>query len=322
MLNKEIIIRRLALIKYLFQKGVEMSKQAETTSGFSILSFHDSIEMFLILAAEDRDIKKYKTFSFMQFWDSIPELTMRNQIEALKDRRVAIKHRCQFPSKQDVEISRINTIDFFIENTSKIFNLKFSDISLADLISSQEVRELIISAEKKLADNDIYGSLCDSRYAFTKLFVQYESSKNRFEHWDSLLDIGKEIGDDYKRLVGTDNKNGARWFEQVSLTTNQLRDILKYTALGLDFRKYVYFDTVAPKVFFYYSKEESGIEAHFEEQEYYEYEKNLRAENADFCIGFVIDCSLKLQEFDFDRSQIFKSREESEVWIQSHRSQS
>lgn len=322
MLNKEIIIRRLALIKYLFQKGVEISKQAETISGFSILSFHDSIEMFLILAAEDRDLKKYKTFSFMQFWDNIPELTMRNQIEALKDRRVAIKHRCQFPSKQDIEISRINTIDFFVENTSKIFNLKFSDISLADLISSQEVRELIISAEKKLADNDIYGSLCDSRYAFTKLFVQYENSKNRFEHWDSLLDIGKEIGDDYKRLVGTDNKMGARWFEQVSLTTNQLRDILKYTALGVDYRKFVYFDTVAPKVFFYWNKDGSRIEPTFEKQEDYEYVKHLRVENADFCIGFVIDCSLKLQEFDFDRSQIFKTREESEAWIQSHRSHS
>lgn len=196
MLNKDIIIRRLALIKFLVKKGIEMSKQAETVAGFSILSFHDSIEMFLILAAEDRDIKKYKTFSFMQFWDNIPELTMRNQIEALKDRRVAIKHRCQFPSKQDIEISRINTLDFFIENTSKVFNLNFNDISLADLISSREVRELIITAEKKLADKDIYGSLCDSRYAFTKLFVQYENSKNRFEHWDSLIDIGKEIGDD------------------------------------------------------------------------------------------------------------------------------
>lgn len=250
MLNKEIIIRRLALIKYLFQKGVEMSKQAETISGFSILSFHDSIEMFLILAAEDRGIKKYKTFSFMQFWDNIPELTMRNQIEALKDRRVAIKHRCQFPSKQDIEISRINTLDFFIENTFKIFNLNFSDISLADLISSSEVRDLIISAEKKLADKDIYGSLCDSRYAFTKLFSQYENSKSQFEYWDSLLDIGKEIGDDYKKLVGSDIKMGARWFEQISLTTNELRSILKYTALGVDYRKFVYFDTVAPKVFF------------------------------------------------------------------------
>lgn len=318
MLNKEIIIRRLALIKYLFQKGVEMSKQAETISGFSILSFHDSIEMFLILAAEDRDIKKYKTFSFMQFWDNIPELTMRNQIEALKDRRVAIKHRCQFPSKQDIEISRINTLDFFIENTFKIFNLNFSDISLADLISSSEVRDLIISAEKKLADKDIYGSLCDSRHAFTKLFSQYENSKSQFEYWDSLLDIGKEIGDDYKNLVGSDIKMGARWFEQISLTTNELRSILKYTALGVDYRKFVYFDTVAPKVFFYCRKDGPGIEARFEEQEYYEYRKHLRSENEDFCIGFVIDCSLKLQEFDFDRSQIFKTREESQAWLESH----
>lgn len=250
----------------------------------------------------------------MQFWDNIPGLTMRNQIEALKDRRVAIKHRCQFPSKQDIEISRINAVDFFIENTSIIFDMNFDEISLADLISSKDVKELIVSAEKKLSGKDIFGSLCDSRYAFTKLFTQYERSKSKFEPWDSLLDVGEEIGDDYKSLVGTDRKMGAKWFEQISITTNQLRDILKYTALGVDYRKFVYFDTVAPKVFFYWNKDASKIEPTFEKKDHYEYEKHLRAENADFCIGFVIDCSLKLQEFDFDRSQIFKTCEESQAW--------
>ena len=72
------------------------------------------------------------------------------------------------------------------------------------------------------------------------------------------------------------------------------------------------------KSFFYCRKDGPGIEARFEEQKYYEYRKHLRSENADFCIGFVIDCSLKLQEFDFDRSQIFKTREESQAWLESH----
>jgi hypothetical protein len=49
MLNPAIIILRLSLIKQLFQIGCEQSKQSESIAGFSLLSFHDNIEMFLKL---------------------------------------------------------------------------------------------------------------------------------------------------------------------------------------------------------------------------------------------------------------------------------
>ena len=51
MLDKEIIIRRLATIKYLYNIGIQQSRQVETVAGFSILTFHDCAEMFLILVA-------------------------------------------------------------------------------------------------------------------------------------------------------------------------------------------------------------------------------------------------------------------------------
>lgn len=40
MLDKEIIIRRLAIVKYLYTIAVQQSMQVETVAGFSILSFH------------------------------------------------------------------------------------------------------------------------------------------------------------------------------------------------------------------------------------------------------------------------------------------
>ena len=54
MLNREIIIKRLALIKHLYRIGAEQSRQLETIASFSILSLHDSIEMFLKLLAEHK----------------------------------------------------------------------------------------------------------------------------------------------------------------------------------------------------------------------------------------------------------------------------
>ena len=57
MIDKELLVKRLSIIKLLYKIGFEQSKQTESISFFSILSFHDSIEMFLKLAAEHKDIK-------------------------------------------------------------------------------------------------------------------------------------------------------------------------------------------------------------------------------------------------------------------------
>lgn len=53
-LDKSIIVKRLALIKYLYRIGIEQSRQAGMFAGFSILTFHDSAEMFLLLVLEDK----------------------------------------------------------------------------------------------------------------------------------------------------------------------------------------------------------------------------------------------------------------------------
>jgi len=99
MLNSEIIIRRLALIKYLYKVGVQQSVQVETVAGFSILSFHDCVEMFLLLVAEHNDIKN-DNLNFMGYWDKFPNLTLKESMRAVKDRRVSAKHKGQFPSNR------------------------------------------------------------------------------------------------------------------------------------------------------------------------------------------------------------------------------
>ena len=61
-LDKGIIIRRLAIIKYLYNIGVQQSMQVETIAGFSILAFHDCAEMFLLLVAENKGMKAQTNF--------------------------------------------------------------------------------------------------------------------------------------------------------------------------------------------------------------------------------------------------------------------
>jgi hypothetical protein len=66
MIDKEILIKRLSIVKLLYKTGLEQSKQSESISFFSILTFHDSIEMFLKLASEHKGVKSDK-FSFIEY---------------------------------------------------------------------------------------------------------------------------------------------------------------------------------------------------------------------------------------------------------------
>jgi len=74
MIPNELLIKRLAYIKQLYRIGMEQSQRNENIAVFSILAFHDSIEMFLALLCEHKNINN-KDFKFLQYWDSIKELT-------------------------------------------------------------------------------------------------------------------------------------------------------------------------------------------------------------------------------------------------------
>ena len=140
MINIEILYKRLAHIKQLFNIGIEQSNKPESIAVFSMLAFHDSIEMFLKLLAEHKGLNS-ANYSFMDYWTNIPNLTLKESMRNLNARRVNLKHRGLLPAKSEIEISRVNTIDFFQQNTFTQFNVEFDDISLIELVSYGKVRE-------------------------------------------------------------------------------------------------------------------------------------------------------------------------------------
>lgn len=302
-IDREIIIRRLATIKYLYSIGVQQSLQVESVAGFSILAFHDCTEMFLLLVAENKGDNADK-LPFMGFWDKYPDLTLKESMRNLKDRRVSIKHKGLFPSKSDIEISRITMADFLEQNTIKQFGIDFKDVSISCLISYNKVKEYIDNAEKNYNDGNFYECLVNCKIAFLELLSTYESNKHQKYWTHSVLDVGEKIGRDYQKLVGSDSKYGERWFRQVTETTNKIREILKITALGIDYKRYSYFDAVTPKTLHYFGKEGLGYSS--TPKELYEKRYNIGAKECHFCIDFVIDSALKLQGFDYDLSNVIR----------------
>lgn len=303
MLDREIIIRRLAIIKYLYNVGVQQSRQVETVAGFSILAFHDCAEMFLLLVSENKGDNSDR-WSFIEFWNQYPELTLKESMRNLKDRRVSIKHKGQFPSKSDVEICRITMADFLEQNTIIQFGLEFKDVSVSNLVSYTTVKKYLDIAESCFNKGNMYDCIINCKIAFIEMLSTYEYTKRKNNWINSLLNVGDEIGNDYQKLVGYDEKSGARWFKQVTETSNKIREILKITALGIDYRKYTYFEAVTPEVRVWWK--EGGREYDALPQTYFEEHHNLKSEDCRFCMDFVIDSALRLQEFDYDINNIIK----------------
>lgn len=272
MLNKELIIKRLSLIKYLYKQGIEQSYQTETISAFSILNLHDSIEMFLKLLSEHKNIKSDK-FSFIEYWNKIEGLTLKESMNNLNARRVNIKHKGLLPSKSDIEISRVNATDFFQQNCIKFFNINFEEISLLNLISYENIRKYLEISQDKLDKGDFEKSIENSSIAFENLFIEYENSKS-FKNENSPFDFKNYS------FIFNHNPSETGYFQK-------FENAIRILSFGIDYKKYSKFKILISK-----------------KRIFDPWQKKLNINNCQFCIDFVLYCSLKLQEFDFDIDEL------------------
>ena len=300
MLNREIIIKRLSLIKYLYKFGVEQSRQSETIASFSILSLHDSIEMYLKLLAEHLNIKS-DNFNFLDYWTSIPSLTLKESMRNFNARRVNIKHKGLLPSKADIEISRVNATDFFEQNTLAQFGVDFSEISLFSLIQYENVRVHLENAQKALDENKIEICIENVAIAFNELIYTYEDSKSSY-YGNSPFFFGKDltflssfhmgIGRDWDDEVG---RKLGEFVDKVKDSLDGIQKAVKIMSFGIDYKKYVKFKLLTPIV----TRMMNGNHV----AEVWG-KKKWSKENCQYCIDFVLDSSLKLQEFDFDIDEL------------------
>ena len=133
------------------------------------------------------------------------------------------------------------------ENTPKQFGIEFKEISISSLISFESVKDYVDIAEQKYQSGEIYECLENCKIAFLELLRSYEANKSSRYSFNNILNIGNEISSNYRSLVGNHNRDSI-WFEDVTKTTNKLRNILKITALGIDYRKYVFFEAITPYI--------------------------------------------------------------------------
>lgn len=282
------IIKRLSIIKYLYKIGIDQSYQVEPLGAYAILSFHDSIEMFLKLIAEIQNINS-RQFKFMDYWNALPKLTLQESMKALNTRRVNIKHHGLLPSKADIEASRVNVTDFFEQNTPLYFDINFNEISLFSLINNVEIRNKLEESQTALSMKKYDESIECTAIAFSHLLYVYENNKY-IDFYPSPFDFGDNLAEFSTYTSGIDPKLD-KTLKQMAESISALQSAMKITSLGIDYKRYTKFRLLTPSV-------TRTIGGKYIAQIWNE--KQWTIENCQYCIDFVLDACLKLQEFDFD----------------------
>ena len=225
--------------------GLEQSRQVETLSAFSILLFHDSVEMFLKLVAEHNNVKS-DDFTFLKYWDHF-DLTLKESMRNLNARRVNIKHKGLLPSKSDVEISRVNTTDFFDQNTLVFLNIDFKDVSLLTLIGYDKVRSYLEEAQQELENNNKEICIEKSAIAFSELLCTYENNKLGYSNYPNFF-FGQDISYFSSlrmtnilggSIIGKDDKM-VEFAEKVKDSFESIQKAIKIIGLGIDYRRFHY----------------------------------------------------------------------------------
>jgi len=300
------VLERLAFLKYIYKVGIEQSGRQHPLSGASLLLFHDAIELYLRLSSEYLDIKFGKQDpNFIEYWNLLAEKigkgypTLRTSMIRLNKARVELKHRGTIPSARDIEEYKAITTKFFEENTLEIFRLSFCEISLIHLVTNNAVKNNLLEAKELIKHDKIKESLNSIAIAFEKLIDDYENRK-KGQYGRSPFYFGKSMNSFRYLLNGIDNqefdfkRDLVRFMDDVKDSLESLKKAVKMLSLGLDYRRFVKFNLLTPKVL----KTADGS-YHIVERIWGK--RGLPSVNeVEFCIDFVVESALQLQEFDFD----------------------
>lgn len=300
-----IFTKRLSFVKYFHNLALTQANQPSPQNSISVLMFHDCIELFLILAAEKVEANVSDRMFILDYVNVINQklveekLSQKASIKRLNDARKAFKHKGILLEESEIESLKITSRLFLDENSPLIFDINFEDISMIDLVENQNVKQILKNSQDFLNDDNLKKSLEHIAIAYLVLIKEYEISKEI-----SGFSVFNVLGWEFRFQSRFNLSEGMRKIVDAFENVNKA---LKPLFLGIDYRKYVRFISLTPDVLEHRGAyPENGIDL---TEDYYEKftivwfrdrsEQDFKKVDVQYCFDFIINASLKLQEFDF-----------------------
>ena len=295
MVNEEIRLKRLSFAKYLVSIGNLNSEKVIPFSATAILNYHDAIEFLFELILEEKGISSNKN-NFMECFDKINNIIekdnkspslLRASLKKLKDIRGNLKHKCYFPSENDIQEAKYLTINLFNELCEKIYSLNYDEINLVYLLNDSKTKDYLLQINKRDDDKRIITNLS---LAFEYLLKDYENTKRTLyvKSPYQFLKRKPKTSHDLK----LDNKDSMKKFvDELNDNLLSLEENMKILAFGINYNEYAKFRTIVPDVTWFMSGEPM---INFRGNE------TINENELNFCLNFIIESTLRLQQFDFE----------------------
>ena len=265
-------VRRLAFIRYLYDLALEQSRQPEPLNAAAVLSFHDSVELFLHLACLHKDVKTQKNIPFENYWTTWAdagkkELTRAAEMSDLHEARNGLKHQGRPPASTHIEEYRFTVARFFTENCEPVFGVDFDSISMIDLVVYPKTRKYLEDAEASLAKEDLQNAIMLVSAAYSQLVAEHNETLPRSRPIRDFLSIERpeDVLDEHHESS---------------------HEILEQVAFGLNYRKYLKFKSIVPQAWVTPGITGCTMRAP---------ERTPSVEQYTWCRNFVIEHALKLQ---------------------------
>jgi hypothetical protein len=266
----ESTMRRLAFIRYLYGVAVDQSRLPEPMCAASVLTFHDAIEQFLILACEHKNLPVKTSVDFMGYWEFLspklqPDgLTQKPAMTRLDKARGNLKHRGIRPSREDMQTFYSAAMLFFEENTPTVFGVEFGDVSMVYLVNPPAVRADLEEAEELRKQGDLVDAVGKVAIAFDRLLKSYQERDPLLSglRWPRMspTPTGYKAGGpplNFRPKRGEADKDGyarkkiGEILEQTDAlkrAVEPMRDAIVALALGVDYERYRRFLKLTPEV--------------------------------------------------------------------------
>lgn len=230
----------------------------------------------------------------------------------LNKSRVALKHHGTLPSKLDLEAFRSATATFFEENTPTIFGAAFSSLSLTSFVVPEEARNHLEAAQAHLERGVFSEAAEEAAVAFGVMLDSFEESKRGRSgrlpfslSEDMAFLTSYDLGLDRDRLrserslADADGQHAsllkiADFVDKTEASLEMMGKALRVMAVGIDYRRYSRFRGLAGE------GRTVGQVRYF--RRYYggwAPDEAPTAVEAQFCVDFVIEAAVALQDFDY-----------------------
>jgi len=273
------IRRRIVNAKWILERAARMQDEC-TDMGFavSLLLMHDAAEMLMLAVLDHLQVPVKKKREFMDFWPDLkqaghPEAPDRLPLESLNKLRVGFKHNGNLPHPKEVRNLMARLRGFF-ENALEVYcQLSYADVSLADLVQYENVRTLLLNAQKQFSSGDKQGAMMSLGEALHRLEQHQE---RKFLYAPRMPHLPTEMRQFERHIEPVYS-----FLRDSATTTNLL-------ILGIDPRQYTKFLRQTPLI--QWSAADTSTVIH--RRTYESDTEEMFSEMVDF----LVDYSIKIQE--------------------------